>query len=410
MAHSRKWFGPGFLVTAAFIGPGTVTTASQAGAGYGVALLWAVVFATIATIVLQEMSARLGLVTRAGLGEALRTTFAHPALRAAAAVLVVGAIAFGNAAFQMGNIMGTAIGLELLTGAPMRICGLLVGVAAALLLSFGRYLLIERLLTGLVALMGCTFLITAIVARPDWNALAAGLWQPVIPAGSAILVVGLIGTTVVPYNLFLHASAVQEKWPAALPLRQSLRAARIDSAVSITAGGLITMAILVTASALHASGGGRVDMDSAAAMAAQLEPLLGAKAKACFALGLIAAGFTSALTAPLAAAYATAGVLGFSGDTRSAKFRAVWVAILAIGTLLALLGTRPVQAIIVAQVVNGVLLPVVAVFLLIVVNRRRLLGEHRNRAAANLLGGLVVLVAAALGVFQVLKALHWPGA
>ncbi len=410
MANSVKRFGPGFLVAAAFIGPGTVSTASQAGAGYGTALLWAVVFATIATIVLQEMSARLGLVTRAGLGEALRHTFVHPALRAAAAVLVVGAIACGNAAFEMGNLTGAAIGLELLTGAPIGLSALLVGLAAALLLAFGRYLLVERLLAALVALMGGAFLITAIVARPDWNAVAAGLLKPVIPAGSAILVVGLIGTTVVPYNLFLHASAVQEKWPASLPLCRSLRAARIDNAVSIFVGGLITIAILVTASALHTSGGERVDMDSAAAMAAQLEPLLGSNAKACFALGLIAAGFTSALTAPLAAAYATAGVLGFSGDPRSAKFRAVWATILAIGALLALLGTRPVQAIIAAQVVNGILLPVVAVFLLMVVNRRSLLGEHRNRIAANLLGGLVVLVAAGLGAFQILKALDWLGA
>ncbi len=120
LAIRRRAFGPGLLVTAAFIGPGTVTTASRAGAGFGFAVAWALVFAVVATIVLQEMSARLGLVTREGLGDALRTTFTNRAVRVLATSLVVAAIAFGNAAFQMGNITGAGLGLEALTGVSHR--------------------------------------------------------------------------------------------------------------------------------------------------------------------------------------------------------------------------------------------------------------------------------------------------
>ncbi len=133
----KRWstrFGPGLLVTAAFIGPGTITTATVAGAGFGLALLWVLLFSVIATIVLQEMAARLGIVSRQGLGEALRGAFPAPVLRGAVVALVVAAIAFGNAAFQTGNITGAAIGLEVLTGISRPVWAATVGAAAIALL------------------------------------------------------------------------------------------------------------------------------------------------------------------------------------------------------------------------------------------------------------------------------------
>ena len=129
--------GPGLLVAAAFIGPGTVTTATVAGARFGYALLWAVAFSVVATIVLQEMSARLGLVTREGLGEALRTTMTHPVARILSIALVVSAIALGNAAFQMGNITGAAIVLEALSNVSRSMWALVVGVHALAPLALG---------------------------------------------------------------------------------------------------------------------------------------------------------------------------------------------------------------------------------------------------------------------------------
>ncbi len=141
-------------------------------------------------------------------------------------------------------------------------------------------------------------------------------------------------------------------------------------------------------------------------MATQLEPLLGKWAGAVFASGLLAAGLTSAITAPLAAAYATAGSLGWSCDLRSRRFRAVWALIVVVGTGSALAGYRPLHAIIVAQAANGILLPFVAVFLLVVMNRRDLLGEHTNGWRANILGIAVVVIAAGLGAVKILAS--WP--
>jgi len=403
MLNNFKKLGPGLLVTAAFIGPGTVTTASVAGASYGFALLWVIIFSIFATIVLQEMTSRLGLISRAGLGEAIRTTFKNPILSIFSAMLVVAAIAFGNAAFETGNIIGAAIGLEALTGIAPQIWAIVVGAAAVSLLASGRYRIIERVLIVMVVIMSIVFVLTAIIVKPDISNVIKGILVPNIPAGALITTIALIGTTVVPYNLFLHSSSVQEKWSESVPQRQALAESRMDTVCSISIGGLITIAIVATAGAAFFRQD--IEIKSAATMANQLEPLLGPAAKYFFATGLLAAGMTSAVTAPLAAAYATSGVLGWERNMKDRKFRAVWAFVILIGTILAILGKSPVAAIVFAQAANGILLPLIAVFLLVVMNRTDLLSEFKNGVLANLLGILVVLITSSLGIFQLLKVL-----
>lgn len=395
-------FGPGLLVAAAFVGPGTVTTATVAGARFGFALLWALAFSVVATIVLQEMSARLGLVTRQGLGEALRTTFRGRTARWGMAILVVGAIGLGNGAYQAGNITGAAMGLSALTGMPRKVWVVVVGAAAFTLLAAGRYRALERTLVALVAVMGVTFVATAVLGRPGLSHVLDAL-RPSIPRGSLTTIIALIGTTVVPYNLFLHASAVREKWPASASIAESFTAARLDGALSIGLGGLITLAIMATATIFYARG---TVIESPVEMAAQLRPILGPAAELFFGVGLFAAGLTSAITAPLAAAYATAGVLGWSTDLRAWPFRTVWAVIVIVGAGFAFAGERPIDAILVAQAANGLLLPIVACFLLVAMNRRTLLGEHVNRAWANVLGAGVVLIVTGLGVLKILNVLN----
>ena len=402
-----KRFGPGLLVTAAFIGPGTITTSSVAGSRFGFALLWALVFSVGATCVLQEMAARLGLVARQGLSEALRTTFHSRVVSGLAVTLVIAAIAVGTAAFETGNIAGAAMGLEELTGVSGAVWSLVVGGAACALLGVGVYKVVEKLLVALVGAMSLVFLATAVRSAPDPVAMLWGALTPTLPDGSVLTVIALIGTTVVPYNLFLHSSAVSEKWPATVPARKALNEARWDTGLSISLGGLITLAVVTTAAqAFFVGGSGAASgISNAASMARQLQPTLGAFAQEFFALGLLAAGLTSAITAPLAAAYATCGALGWPRDMKSGRFRAVWGTILALGTALAATGKKPVAAILFAQAANGILLPITAVFLLFVMNRRDLLGEHVNGRGANLAGFAVVLVATGLGGFQLLRVL-----
>ncbi|MCA1799139.1 MAG: Nramp family divalent metal transporter, partial [Xanthomonadaceae bacterium] len=217
----RARFGPGFLVAAAFIGPGTVTTASLAGARYGFALAWAVLAAIAATLILQEMSARLGAVGRVGLGEAIRTGIANPVGRFLATGLALLGITFGNAAYQAGNLTGAALGLEALAGGPRAAWVIACALGAAALLMSGAYRLVEFALIALVAVMSVVFVTTAIYLGPDLLQLVEAVSQPRIPAGAGLVVLALIGTTVVPYNLFMHAAAVREKWRDA-PYRDAL--------------------------------------------------------------------------------------------------------------------------------------------------------------------------------------------
>lgn len=396
MMRRLKNLGPGLLVTAAFVGPGTVTTASVAGSSTGYALLWALAFSIIATIVLQEMSARLGIVSREGLGEALRTTFDNVLIKVVSVALVVAAITIGAAAFETGNITGAASGLASLGGSSS-LWAVVIGVAAFSLLASGAYKVIERVLVTLVIVMSIVFLVTAIIVQPNVGEILAGLFAPDIPEGSLVTVVALIGTTVVTYNFFLHSSSVQDKWPESVPTGEALAQSRTDTIASITLGGLITLAIIVTgASAFF---GTDTEISEAADMAQQLEPLLGPAAKFFFAIGLFAAGMTSAVTAPLAAAYATSGAFGWGRDLKSWRFRAVWLVVLLFGTVLAAsVGASPAQVIILAQAANGLLLPMVAVFLLVVMNRSDLLGDFRNGTVGNVIGGIVVLVAFFLGI------------
>jgi len=394
-----KTMGPAAIVTAAFIGPGTVTTASLAGASFGYALLWAMVFSIFATIVLQEMSARLGIVTRMGLGEALREQFENPLAKYVSIFLVISAIGIGCAAYETGNILGGALGLQSITGISMNIWGPIMGIGAFILLYTGSYKLIEKVLICLVVLMSLTFITTAIIVHPAWGQILAGMFVPTVPKGSVFIVMALIGTTVVPYNLFLHSSAVQERWKDSSGLGES----RSDIFISIVLGGLISMAIIITASAAFFGTG--IGITNAGDMAKQLEPLLGQWAKYFFAFGLFSAGLSSSITAPLAAAYATAGALGWERNFKNNKFKAIWMIVLVIGIVFSAIGLKPLSAIIFAQAANGILLPIVAIFLLYVMNNKKRLGDYVNSGITNVFGGIVVLVAIGLGLRSILKVL-----
>jgi len=390
-----KTIGPGAMVAAAFIGPGTVTTASVTGAEFGYALLWTIAFSVVATIILQEMSARLGLVSGEGLGEALRERFENPVVEYLSIFLVVGAIGVGTAAYEAGNILGGAAGLATITGVSSTVWGVIMGIVAGTLLFTGRYKLIERALVGLVAVMAFSFIISAVLIGPDVGAILAG-FVPSIPSGSQYLITGLVGTTIVGYNLFLHASNVQERWSGPGDLPET----RTDTILSIAVGGLITITVMITAAAAFPTG---TELSDVGQMGAQLEPLAGPYAEMFFSIGLFAAGFTSATTAPLAGAWATAGALGWDTSLKSTKFRAVWGTILTVGVLSVLVGGSPVEIIVFAQVVNGILLPIVAVFLIYAMNQEDLLGEYTNGPVANALGAVVTAIVVGLGIRTLLS-------
>ena len=284
---NRLRFGPGLLVTAAFIGPGTIVTASRAGAGYGVTLLWAILFSVAATAILQDMAARVGLAGRRGLAEAIRDSLAKRWIRVGVLGLITGTILLGNTAFQTGNLIGAALGLNLLSGLPLAALALSIGGLAAGLLMTGTYQTIQNTLVGLVGLMSLVFCAVAVLTGPDLGDLISGILIPRLPPGSLLTVLALIGTTFVSYNLFLHASTVLERWPDASRNDENLRESRRDTVCAVALGGLITASVVVSSAPLLGQG---ADAANAAAVADQLVPVLGRIAPVFLASGSLPPG------------------------------------------------------------------------------------------------------------------------
>lgn len=385
-----KRIGPGFLIAAAFIGPGTITTCTLAGVNFKLSLLWALLISIITTIVFQEMAARIGILTGKGLPASFRSEIQKPWVRVVVVGIILSAIVIGNAAYEAGNIGGAVLGLEALSGgSESPAFAWIIGGFVFGLLFAGSYKLLEKIFVALVMLMSISFLLAALITRPDLGAVFSGLLLPSLPEGSLFTVVALIGTTVVPYNLFLHASLVSEKWDSI----RDLKAIRWDTVLSIGLGGLISLAIVVSASA-----GPLREVSTGLDLARGLEPLYGKGSTYFLGIGLFAAGITSAITAPLAAAYVTSSCFSWKGGMKSLPFRLVWGSVLLIGVISQSFGIKPIELIKFAQVSNGLLLPVICVFLLWIVNKTSLMGIYRNTPWQNLIAGLLLLLIFFLGI------------
>ena len=401
MSHARQQFGPGAMVAGAFIGPGTVTTATLAGGNFGFTLLWAVAFSVIATLVLQEMTCRLGVIGNLGLGDAILQKTQNSRLYIPAAALVICAIFIGNAAYEAGNITGAAVGLPAVSFMGINLWAVFIGLIVFVLLASEKFYVIERVLIGLVICMALVFASTAVVVAPPITNIIRGLITPSIPEHGALVVIGLIGTTVVPYNLFLHASTLKRHAKNGVTLTE----ARRDITVSVIGGGLITLCIVITAAAaLHGAG---TPITSLNDLASAFAPLLGDSSRVFLATGFLAAGLSSAITAPLAAGYAVTEIAALRPELKDRVFRWAWQSVIVIGVLFASLSVKPLQLILLAQIANGALLPVIAIFILWVSNDKTLLAERSSNSLQNLLGCLVVGITLVLGSRSILLALGW---
>ena len=401
---SLKNIGPGTVIAAAFIGPGTITMCSIAGTMYGLDLMWALLFSLIMTTVLQLTAAKIGLITQKGLSSNLLDSFDNLVFKYLALVLVLSAILVGNTAYEAGNISGGVLGVSSIfgqlsysyNGFIINLYSLLVGLLAFVILFVGNRRLIERVLIGLVLMMSLAFLTSAIIVKPDFYLIMEGLFIPKLPKGSLLVVIGLIGTTVVPYNIFLHASLVSDKWSGI----SDLKFVKIDTLLAVVLGGIISISVMITASSI-----GDIKIESASDLALGIEPLFGSFSKLIISLGLFAAGLTSSVTAPLAAAYVTCGCMGWKTNVKSKKFRIVWFIVLFMGISFSSLDFKSIEIIKFAQVANGILLPVIAVFLLVLANNKRLLKSQVNGYLFNLITVIIILFTMFIGIKSILSVI-----
>lgn len=383
------------VISAAFIGPGTITTAAAAGAEFGYQIVWALVFSTLACIVLQEASARLTLAGGLNLGEALKKYLSESPFGKAMLWTIIIAVILGCAAYEAGNILGAVSGITLLWNIPAYWIILAIGLIVFALFWKGTVEMVAKMMGFIVAFMGICFLVTAAMMEPDFGSLLQGMVIPAFPTGSSMLILALIGTTVVPYNLFLGSGIASG---------QNLKEMRLSLSIAIGLGGLISIAVLIVGTAIAGS-------FTFEGLAQALSEELGGWASVFLGLGLFAAGLSSSITAPLAAAV-TARSVGNQKDNMSKKweesginFRAVWISVLAVGLGFGISQVQPVPAIILAQALNGIILPAVAVGLLILVNNRQLMRDAINSTLVNTIMSLVVFITIIIGVRNVARAI-----
>ncbi len=388
--------GPGILIVGSFIGPGTLTSATRAGASFGYDLLWTIAFSVIAVLVTQEMSSRLGIVTQKGLAEAILDAFAHnKTLKLFMMWLVGSAITLGSIAYIGGDLTGTAAGLSQLTGIPTNYLAPMWGFCMIFLINTGNAVKnLEKLLAVCVSVMAFVFIVTMITVKPDLGAVLAG-FVPKVPEGALLNCVALIGTTVVPYNMFIHAISAKKTWksPSQLPL------AKFDVTVSMLIGGTITCAVVITAATVMNG----MSVKSVADMAVQLEPLLGEFSKPFLSIGMIAAGVSSALLSPLGASYVLAGLLGWDIENDDKRFKITNIVIIVFGIIISGTGYNPVSIILVAQAINGVFLPIIVGTVVYLTSRKSIMGEYTNSVISNVLGIAIFAISLIIGVSSVVS-------
>ena len=383
--------GPAALVTAAFIGPGTLTLCILAGVQHGFSLLWAMLLSVLITIFIQNTAARIAWTTRKGLAQSSLNQIASPALKLALAALLISAIFIGNAAYEAGNLSGALLGLKGLFGENTFLFGefdtlpLLLGLIVSYLLLKGNFKWLKQLLVAIVILMSLSFLLTAALTQPNLGEVLRGLFLPSFQSDELLTIVGLLGTTVVPYNLFLHSAMV-----AASP-KMSLEELQRDTLVAVGLGGVVSLCIIVAAASIEGD-----SLTNAADLGEALAPLYGAAAPVFMQFGFFAAGLTSALTAPMAAGFVVAEC--FQWSTKSWGYRLTALSVLLVGVAFTLFGAVPLEIIRFAQVANGILLPVIGLLLLFTVNNSSLSKSARPSFFQNAIFVFIELFFIFLGV------------
>ncbi len=343
------------VISAAFIGPGTVTTAVSAGSQFHLQLLWAVVFATVACIVLQEVSARITIASGLTLGQAMEKKFG--AQRSFwIKWLVGGSVVLGCAAYEAGNILGGTSGLLLLFNGNGKIYTVALTLLAASVLWSGKGRWISTLMTILVGMMGIAFFALAFYGNFSFSELLVSSVVPSIPMGSELLTLGLVGTTIVPYNLFLGSG---------ISKGQTIPLMRIGLSVSVFIGGLITAWILMAGTLVGS-------FSSFSELASEFQSKIGIIGTLALGIGLFAAGFSSAITSPYAASMIATSVFGAE---KKNTVRLVWAAVLLTGFIFGISGVKPIPVILTVQALNGLILPLITCFLILIINDKALIPE-----------------------------------
>jgi NRAMP (natural resistance-associated macrophage protein)-like metal ion transporter len=392
----RRW--KGFLIFLAVMGPGIITsnvdndaggiaTYSMAGAFYGNKLLWTLIPVMLALIVVQEMSARMGVVTGKGLSDLIRERFG---------VKITVYLLFGILLTNFGNIIaefaGVASSLEIFHISKF-ISVPLSALLVWLLVIKGTYRSVEKIFL-FACLFYVTYIISGFLAKPDWSAIGTSLVRPGLDfsPGALAMVIGLVGTTIAPWmQFYLQASIVEKNIPV-----KDYKHSRLDVIAGSIVVTVVAGFIVLTCAATLFKAGIRVETAADAALA--LKPLAGRYCAALFAFGLLNASLFAASILPLSTAFIICEGMGWENGvnkkfSEAPQFYGLYSLLVVLGAAIILLPRIPLfRVMLVSQIINGLVLPVVLVFMLLLINNPKLMGAHKNSRAFNAIAWITIAV------------------
>ncbi len=395
--------GPGLISSFAGDEASGITTYSSVGAQYGYDLLWVMLIATLSLMVMQEMAARAGAITGKGFADLVREQFG---VRWTAFAMLVMVIA--NAGITIAEFVGIGAALELF-GVPRFISLPIVAFILWWLLTKGNYRVVERIFL-LMSTVFLAYFVAMFLAKPDWGAVARGTFIPSFRADPAYiyLLIATIGTTLTPYMQVYEQSSVVDKGVTA----EDYKLSRFDAYAGAVFANLIAAAIIIcTAATLHPIGKLVTNMNDAALA---LAPVAGEYAKNLFAVGLFGASMLAAGVLPIATAYSVCEAFGFekgvSYSFREAPvFNSLFTALIVIGAAVAIIPGLPIAPLLIAtQVLNGMLMPVILIFMLMLINNKEIMGKYANTRVQNIIAWPTAIVIILLTIFLLISTLIFP--
>jgi len=386
-----KAAGPAAVITSAFVGPGTITTATNAGVEFGYALLWAVVFSGISLFIIMNMASRLATIANKNIIEAslelLPSSNIWKIFVIGLFAIVMGLTALG---FEAGNLIGATAGFSDIFKLPTWLSALIMGLLCIAAIIFTTPKIIETIMKFFVAAMGIIFIITAIIVRPNIQDILKG-FIPTVPSGGIVNTIALIGTTIIAVNLVFHSVASSDKWTNEEDLKDSY----FDTKLNVSLGVLMTLSlIIVTSSLLYQSG---IIVDTPLVFSKSLEPILGKWARIFGSFGLVFAGLSSSIATPYMTGIIYGKLFKWNKENDS-RTKIVSVIAVIIGTLFAMFGARPTQIIIFAQATSGFFLPFISI-LFVITSNNKTLGKYKNNIFQNVMGMISVIVTFGLGMW-----------
>ena len=382
-----KAMGPGAIMSAAIIGPGTVTTASQQGALYGFTSLWILLVACVIAYFFQEPAMRISIGCKESVMVGVREQLCPGVAKFLWIVIFVGSIAF-----QAGNLSGASMALEyFVPGTSNLMWAVVMSLLAFIIVMLNRYKVIENVNQVLILMMVFAFVLTAFTSGPDIGDLVTEGFSFKIPGGNAVLAVSLLATTVTPNLVLGYSAFLRKKYADSQTPARDIKLAKADLGLNMFVTFLITGSIIVcSATVIHPTG---KEITSAADMATQLVPLLGRFAGILFSIGLWAAAISSVLYHVSIHNTLFPTAFHVDEDPKAKHNLAVVAAVVLIPVILiAFLGQSPVQLIIAAQALNGIALPMVCVICWILCNKKDLLGTYANNLRQNIVMGCVTVL------------------